>query len=69
MEHVSIQIHGIVQGVGFRPFVHRLVSEFGLTGTIRNTSSGVALELEGERASLEAFARSLPERAPQLEPA
>ena len=66
MEHVSIQIHGIVQGVGFRPFVHRLVSEFGLTGTIRNTSSGVALELEGERAALEAFARSLPERAPQL---
>ena len=63
---MSIQIHGIVQGVGFRPFVHRLVSEFGLTGTIRNTSSGVALELEGERATLEAFARSLPERAPQL---
>ncbi|MDO4973268.1 MAG: carbamoyltransferase HypF [Eubacteriales bacterium] len=63
---MSIQIHGIVQGVGFRPFVHRLVSEFGLTGTIRNTSSGVALELEGERATLEAFVRSLPERAPQL---
>ena len=66
MEHVTIQIHGIVQGVGFRPFVHRLVGEYGLTGTIRNTSSGVELELEGERTSLEAFVRALPERAPLL---
>ena len=66
MEHVTIQIHGIVQGVGFRPFVHRLVGEYGLTGTIRNTSSGVELELEGERRSLEAFVRALPERAPLL---
>ena len=66
MEHVCIQLHGIVQGVGFRPFVHRLVSEYGLTGTIRNTSSGVELELEGERSALEAFVRSLPERAPRL---
>lgn len=66
MEHWNIQIHGIVQGVGFRPFVHRLVGEYGLTGTIRNTSSGVELELEGERATLEAFVRALPERAPVL---
>lgn len=66
MEHWNIQIHGIVQGVGFRPFVHRLVGEYGLTGTIRNTSSGVELELEGERAALEAFVRALPERAPVL---
>ena len=55
MEHVRIQIHGIVQGVGFRPFIHRLVGEFGLNGTVKNTSSGVELELEGERETLEAF--------------
>ena len=61
-----MQIHGIVQGVGFRPFVHRLVGEYGLTGTIRNTSSGVELELEGERATLDAFVRALPARAPVL---
>ena len=66
MEAVQIRIHGIVQGVGFRPFVHRLVREFGLAGSIRNTSSGVELELEGERAALEAFVRVLPERAPRL---
>ncbi len=66
MEAVQIRIHGIVQGVGFRPFVHRLVREFGLAGSIRNTSSGVELELEGERAALEAFVRVLPGRAPRL---
>ena len=47
MEHVKIDIHGIVQGVGFRPFMHRLVNEYGLSGTICNSSSGVVLELEG----------------------
>ena len=66
LEAVHIRIHGIVQGVGFRPFVHRLVREYGLAGSIRNTSSGVELELEGERRALEAFVRALPERAPRL---
>ena len=66
MESVRLKIHGIVQGVGFRPFVHRLVREYGLTGDIRNTSSGVELELDGERPVLEAFAAALPERAPKL---
>ena len=66
MEHVRIQIHGIVQGVGFRPFIHRLVGEFGLNGTVKNTSSGVELELEGARETLEAFLRALPGRAPLL---
>ena len=66
MEAVHIRIHGIVQGVGFRPFVHRLVREHGLAGSIRNTSSGVELELEGERRALEAFVQALPKRAPKL---
>ena len=44
-----MKIKGIVQGVGFRPFIHRLVREHGLKGTIRNTSSGVTMELEGAR--------------------
>ncbi len=61
-----IHIRGIVQGVGFRPFVHRLVRELDLRGTIKNTSSGVELELEGERGSLERFAEELPRRAPKL---
>ena len=66
MERALISIHGIVQGVGFRPFIHRLVSQYGLFGFIKNTSSGVELELEGEREELERFAGELPEKAPKL---
>ena len=66
MERAEIKIQGIVQGVGFRPFVHRMVAEYGLAGYIRNSSSGVVMELEGERSTLEAFIAALPERAPVL---
>ena len=66
MERVWIHVRGIVQGVGFRPFIHKLVQSRGLCGYIKNTSSGVELELEGERAELELFVRQLPERAPVL---
>ena len=65
-ERALIRIHGIVQGVGFRPFVHRLVREHALSGFIKNTSSGVELELEGERAALEAFLADLPKKMPRL---
>ncbi len=61
-----IQIRGIVQGVGFRPFIHRLVNAYALTGSIRNTSSGVTLKLEGESGSIEAFLEALPREAPPL---
>ena len=47
MERLCLKIRGIVQGVGFRPFVHKLVRRWGLNGYIKNTSSGVELELEG----------------------
>lgn len=66
MERAIIHICGVVQGVGFRPFVHKTVTESGLKGYIKNTSSGVELELEGERAALERFVRELPQRAPRL---
>ena len=66
MERVLIHIHGIVQGVGFRPFIHKLVLHYALRGTIKNTSSGVELELEGERPELERFLADLPEKAPKL---
>ena len=42
---VRITVSGIVQGVGFRPFLHRLALAHNLTGWVRNTSSGVELEL------------------------
>ena len=66
MERVWLRIHGIVQGVGFRPFIHRQVKELRLRGYIENTSSGVEMELEGERGELERFIAELPERAPKL---
>ena len=66
MERVLIHIHGIVQGVGFRPFIHKQVRAYRLAGTIKNTSSGVELELEGERAELERFIADLPHKAPKL---
>ena len=66
MERVHLRIHGIVQGVRFRPFIHKLVGSYGLTGYIKNTSSGVELELEGSRPALERFVRDVPERAPKL---
>lgn len=61
-----MRIHGIVQGVGFRPFIHKQVRERGLKGYIKNTSSGVELELEGGREELESFAESIPSLAPKL---
>ena len=66
MQRVQIHIQGIVQGVGFRPFIHKLVQEHGLAGYIKNSSSGVELELEGEREKLERFVAEIPEKAPML---
>jgi len=66
LERAIIKIRGIVQGVGFRPFIHKLVSGYKLSGYIKNTSSGVELELEGERGELEGFVQRLPLEAPKL---
>ena len=65
-EHLHIQIRGIVQGVGFRPFVHKKAEELGLAGRIRNTSLGVELELEGPSPALDAFISALQNEAPPM---
>jgi hydrogenase maturation protein HypF len=56
--------HGSLQGVGFRPAVHRLAGELGLGGTIRNVTGGVELVLEGPRAVLERLLQRLPAALP-----
>jgi len=61
-----LHVTGIVQGVGFRPFVFTLAKQLGLTGWVRNTSAGVEIEVDGPREQLEAFARSVLEDAPPL---
>lgn len=59
-----ITITGLVQGVGFRPFVHRLATRFNLTGFIRNSPAGVEIEIQGDGAWLEDFLRALRAEAP-----
>ncbi|WCB95113.1 Carbamoyltransferase HypF [Baekduia alba] len=59
-------VEGTVQGVGFRPYVHRLARELGLTGTVGNDAHGVVLEVEGEGRAVAAFLRRLPVEAPPL---
>ena len=51
----KIQVKGVVQGVGFRPFIHRLAKTHHLRGYVLNDTTGVKMELEGEKASIEKF--------------
>jgi len=55
----AISVRGVVQGVGFRPFVYRLAHEHGLTGWVLNHSGGVEIEVEGPAAALASFVRDL----------
>lgn len=66
LTRLHIDIRGIVQGVGFRPFVHRLVGQYGLTGWVRNGPKGAELELEGAEEALRGFLSALRESAPPL---
>ena len=47
MRRLRVEIHGAVQGVGFRPFVYRLATELGLAGWVLNDTAGVFIEVEG----------------------
>ena len=66
LKSLRLHIQGVVQGVGFRPFIHKLVQNYGFNGYIKNSSSGVEMELEGEEEALARFVAELPERAPKL---
>ncbi|HTJ22949.1 MAG TPA: carbamoyltransferase HypF [Gemmatimonadaceae bacterium] len=61
-----VQVAGIVQGVGFRPFVHRLATRHRLDGWVRNTSGRVDIELDGAGADVAAFLAELRAEAPPL---
>ncbi len=60
----ALVVEGVVQGVGFRPFVWRLATELGLTGRVRNAAGRVEIEARGSVATLDAFARRLRADAP-----
>jgi hydrogenase maturation protein HypF len=62
----QIRVRGVVQGVGFRPFVFNLAQRLRLSGYVLNSSAGVQIELEGDPAQIEIFLRELDENPPPL---
>lgn len=62
----QIEVKGVVQGVGFRPFVYTLACRLGLSGFVRNHSAGVTIEVEGDQARLTEFVRCLQQQLPPL---
>ena len=65
-ERRRIRVRGVVQGVGFRPFVHRLATAADLGGFVLNDGEGVVVEVEGSEPALDAFVEALAEDAPPL---
>lgn len=63
---IRLEVEGLVQGVGFRPTVHRLTTQLNLSGFIRNTSQGAELELEGQPNQVAQFVPLLQQQAPVL---
>ncbi len=66
VQRLQIEAHGIVQGVGFRPFVYSLAKRYPLSGFVLNGPEGVLIEVEGDDRSLEDFAEKLVSEAPPL---
>ena len=66
MDRRTIAVSGIVQGIGFRPFVHDLATRLGLRGFVRNRTGDVLIEVEGEAPSLDRFLAELTTRPPPL---
>src|SRR5271165_7012942 len=62
----AIEVSGIVQGVGFRPYIYRLANEQQLAGSVCNTAAGVSIEVQGPPASVDDFLARLPVEAPPL---
>jgi hydrogenase maturation protein HypF len=66
MNGLQVHITGVVQGVGFRPFVYNLANRLDLKGWVRNTSAGVDIIVDGEQDTLDSFVRLLRDEAPPL---
>lgn len=61
-----IDVQGIVQGVGFRPFIYRLAKRFDLSGSVSNTAAGVSIEIIASKIQAYRFIRALKREAPPL---
>jgi hydrogenase maturation protein HypF len=62
----SVAVSGVVQGVGFRPFVHQLASRHALVGFVRNRAGDVIIEVEGDAGAVDAFVQELGAHPPPL---
>lgn len=62
----KIIVKGIVQGVGFRPFIYRLAQQYGLRGTVSNNAHGVEIEAEGDHTSMQLFIHAINRSSPPL---
>lgn len=63
---LAVRVFGVVQGVGYRPFVHALATRLGLAGHVGNDVSGVFIEVEGAHETVEVFVAGLRTEAPPL---
>jgi len=61
-----LEASGIVQGVGFRPFVYQLAKKYHLKGDVANTSAGVTIYIEGSLSNIESFSQDLAQKNPPL---
>lgn len=63
---LRVMVSGVIQGVGFRPFIHRLATSLGLAGTVANTAQGVVIEIEGPASAVTEFTDRIEPEAPPL---
>jgi hydrogenase maturation protein HypF len=63
---LHVVVEGVVQGVGFRPYVYRLATELGLTGSVENNSTSVIADVQGDEAAVTAFVDRVGPDAPPL---
>ena len=61
---LRIKIKGVVQGIGFRPFIYRLAGELELKGYVANTTSGVEIEVSGAKKDINAFLERIKKEHP-----
>ncbi len=66
MKRATFHVRGLVQGVGFRPYVYRLAADLHLAGSVRNTSTQVMIDVQGTAGAVDEFARRLSAEAPVL---
>jgi len=66
MHALDINVTGLIQGVGFRPFIYKLAREFGITGWVKNRNDCVQIKAQGNPDTLEGFVASIKDRAPNI---